>query len=199
VPVQLNWTASDAESGLSKFVVWRSTNGGAYTQADTIAASTTTDTLMLEPGNTYQFVIRAFDVAGNYADASGSLFRLDAYQETTGGVTNLGATYTGAWSSIPWTLAYGGSEKAAQQTGASVSFSFIGRTVSFVGPTFAGAGSVTVFADNSAVADRSLAASQLTAAAVVYTYAFPTGGVHTLKLVTDSAARVDVDAFVVLS
>src|SRR5262249_47214116 len=36
VPVKLTWTASDSGSGLSRSVVWQSTNGGAYVQADVV-------------------------------------------------------------------------------------------------------------------------------------------------------------------
>ena len=67
VPVKISWSGIDSGSGIAKYELQQSINGGTYASVPLPSATAVTKTLSLEPGKTYRFQVRAQDQAGNWS------------------------------------------------------------------------------------------------------------------------------------
>ncbi len=201
VPIKLAWSATDSESGVVKYQLQRSTNGGTYAEESLPKATATSKTVSLSPGNTYRFRVRAADRADNFSEwAYGPEFVLDAHQETDEGIA-----YSGTWTQQAESSASGGGLKYAGVNPYKAQFSFTGRNVSWVAPKGADRGRAEVWVDGVKVKTIDLYSSEAQARRVVYTQSWSTSGTHVLEVrvlgtknTASSGTRADVDAFVVL-
>jgi hypothetical protein len=202
VPIKFAWSATDdSGSGVVKYQLQRSTNGGAYTDETLSKATATSKTVSLSPGSAYQFRVRAMDRAGNFSEWTyGPQFFLDAHQETSEMTT-----YSGTWTQQADSSAYGGGLKYAGVKGHKAQFSFAGRNVAWVAPKDVNRGRAEVWVDGVKKKTIDLYSSAAQPRRAVYTQSWSTSGTHTLEVrvlgtknTASSGTRVDVDAFVVL-
>lgn len=69
--VDLSWTASTDNAGVTGYYVYRSTDGVNFNQIANIAATSYKDTTV-SPNTAYYYYVEAFDAAGNISGASNS-------------------------------------------------------------------------------------------------------------------------------
>lgn len=194
--VTIAWTPSDAGgSGVKRYVVARSVNGGAWT---TITSTLTSAALnqTLGKDKSFRYRVKPVDYDGNVgAWVNGPTFTTRLVQQTSSTIS-YGKTWTTASSS-----AYsGGSLRYAKVAGASASFTFTGRSIAFVSYRNTNRGSVKVYvtdANGTTVTVVSLAGAK-TARYVAFARSWSTSGTRKIRIVTQSSARVDLDGFAVL-
>jgi hypothetical protein len=193
--VRLAWTGADATSGVARYELAQSTDGGAWTTVSSALGVPTLDRL-LSPSHTYRFRVRAVDRAGNTgAWMSGPTFRLTAYSELNGRLR-----YTGTWTTSSSTVYWGGRVRSASRAGARATIAVTGRSVEWVarkGPT---RGRAQVYVNGVLVATVDLYASTYQNQRVAWAANWSTSATRTISirvLGTSGRPRVDVDAFVV--
>jgi hypothetical protein len=107
LPVRLVWTGSDNVSGVDRYELSQSTDGGPYVTISSSLISTST-TRNLPPSHTYRFRVRAIDRAGNLGSwAEGSTFRLRAFQQSS-----VLVHYHGTWATSTSSGWWGGTAKS---------------------------------------------------------------------------------------
>ncbi|HTC86577.1 MAG TPA: Ig-like domain-containing protein [Candidatus Acidoferrum sp.] len=194
VVVHLAWTGTDIGSGVARYQLQQSTNGGAYQPVTLAKNLSVAKNRTLTVGSTYRFRVRAIDKRGNTgAWTYGPKFRVVRYQETA-------ATYTGAWANRTGASFSGGHERSTSATGAAATFTSTGRTFSWVAIRAASRGTAQVFVDGVLAKSVALSAASTTFRSIVFSTTFASSGTHTIRIVfTGSAPKFgDVDAFVVL-
>lgn len=186
--------ATDAESGISDYELRRfGPDGWRVLARDLVATSLRTP---VRYGAAYQFRLRAADGVGNlspYVDAPNVTATLHADGSPL-------ARYGPGWRTTSSTGATGKVLHTATKAGAWMTFTFTGRSVSYVAPKGTSRGRVKVYVDGVYVKTLNLHRASPLSRVVVFARAWPTKGTHTVKLVVVGTARhprVDVDAFVV--
>jgi hypothetical protein len=196
LPMNVTWSATDAGSGVRSYDVKRSYDGGAYVRIAS-AIPTASLTTTMKPGHTYRFKVRARDHAGNVGSwVASSTWRSSLAQQTTAAVT-----YTGAWSSESVAAFSAGSARYATAAGASVSYSFSGRSVAWVTRLAPTSGAVHVYVDGVLAATVDTTAASTSERALVFSKSWSSYGAHKIKLVVVGTAdrpRADIDAFAVI-
>jgi len=197
LPVRLSWSATDATSGVARYQVQRSVDGGGYswtTSATTLRARTAWATIW----RTYRFRVRAQDRAGNWsAWAYTPSFVAARYQENASAVTYP----AGTWTRAAWDQASGGYSAYADDAGATARFRFTGSRVSWVATRAPNRGKADVWVDGAFVRTVDLYAAESRPRLVVFTRSWPTSGTHAVTIKARGTAgrpRVVVDAFGVL-
>ena len=199
IPTKLTWSATDEEGSIAGYELQRSTNGGSFTSVTLAPATSTTKTLQLSPGSTYQFRVRATDSAGNTSDwRYGTAFVVDAQQENSSAIVN-----TGSWTEQALTSAYGGGVEYAKANGSAAQFTFTGSDVAWVSSKGPDRGRATVSVDGVVIKTVDLYASTTQSRKTVFSRSDldPTVS-HTItvqvlgtKNSASSDTRVDIDAF----
>jgi hypothetical protein len=196
VPVTISWSASDP-SGIAAYAVKQSTNGGAWVDVALPSANSKAVTLRLAPGSSYRYIVAARDGAGVWSGwVSGPTFVLDAHQETSAAIT-----YSGTWTRLAWTSAYGGYQRTASATNAWARIRFTGRGVGWVAPTSTNRGRAYIYVDDVHVQTLDLYSATTVARKIVFVRNWSSAGEHRLAVQvvgTSSRPAIDVDAFIVL-
>jgi hypothetical protein len=202
VLVELTWSGTDT-GDITGYELQRSTNGGAYVGVALPSATATSVTDRLEPGNAYQFRVRAKDQFGNWsAWQEGQGFNVGAYQESDSAIA-----YTGTWSTQSFSSAYGGSLKYTSGTKSQqAKFTFFGGEVAWVSQKGIDRGMAEVYLDGVKVSTVDLYSDPGQPRKVVFAKKDLDPTVeHTLEVralgtqnSASSGKRVDLDAFVVL-
>jgi subtilisin-like proprotein convertase family protein len=128
VPVQGRWSATDATSGVSQYVAAIEANGTDRTAIRLTQPLQPRATLQLEPGHTYRFAAGAIDLADNQSAERLSPARELALQDdsdaasdySTGWVTNTNGTFLG------------GTAHSSITTDSTVTYTFTGRSVTWL-------------------------------------------------------------------
>jgi hypothetical protein len=195
-PATLTWSATAAGAPVASYDLARSYDGGAFVLLASRMANPTAITL-LAPGHTYRYEVRARDTAGNLgAWKAGPTLYPRLVQQTSTSVK-----YAGSWITSSATAFSGGSVRMATAAGASVSYTFSGRSVGFVTTTGPTRGAVKVYVDGILAATVDTYAATWTTRAIVFSRAWSSSATHTLKLVVVGTAgrpRVDLDALAVV-
>lgn len=201
VPVVLSWPGSDLDSGIARYELQQSLNGGAYSAVALPAPAATTITLLLAPG-AYGFQVRAQDNVGNWSDWVGQSFTVGAYQENSPEVSYPG----GEWTQDSPAGAYGGSLKYAGASGAGAKFVFTGRDVAWVSWNGSNRGMADVYVDGVKEATVDLYSGALQGRQAVFRKFWAAPGPHTLEVwalgqknASSTSTHVDVDAFVIIA
>jgi hypothetical protein len=197
VTVRADWTAKDPGSGIVRYELAQSTDGGAWKTVGTTLTKAAS-TRLLAPGHTYRFRVRAVDAAGNVsAWATGSTITLSRYQESSSRISYSG-TWKTSWSSGFW----GGAAKKSSTAGSKASITFTGRSIGWisrVGPT---RGKATVYVNGTKVASVDLYSPMYESPKVVWTRTWTDRASRTITVRvsgTSGRPRVDLDAFVTLN
>jgi hypothetical protein len=202
VLVELTWSGTGT-GDITGYELQRSTNGGAYVGVALPSATATSVTDRLEPGNAYQFRVRAKDQFGNWsAWQEGQVFNVGAYQESDSAIV-----YSGTWSTQSFSSAYGGSVKyTGGLKSQQAKFTFFGSEIAWVTSKGIDRGMADVYLDGAKVSTVDLYSNLGSSRNVVFAKKGLDPTVeHTLEVralgtknAASSGMRVDVDAFVVL-
>ncbi len=143
-PVRINWSATDAGTGVKTYQVQASIAGGAFKNVYTGAGKTVTKAYPF--GKTLVFRMRATDKAGNRSGwVTSATRKLAVYQESNGAVHK-----TGPWTKVKNTAASGNGYAFTTKKGKSAGLQFTGRSVEYVAPKSSASGFVKVFVDGHA-------------------------------------------------
>jgi len=193
VPVRISWTVTD-ESGITRTELERSTDGGAYAALSLPTTTSRLVTIKLTPGHPYQFRTRATDGAGNVSDwVVGPQFRLSVTQSEDPQIT-----YSVGWTTAPLTGSYGGTSTSSTTNGGTVTYTFTGRALAWIGSRGTPYGRAEVRVDGSLAATVNTRKSILQKHRILFAVVFGSAGTHTVEIRLIEARLVHVDALVVL-
>jgi len=194
VAVRLAWLGSDALSGIARYELAQSTDGGPWTTVSTSLAKASLDR-SLATQHSYRFRVRPVDKAGNVgAWATGSALTLSRYSEG-----NTRIRYSGTWRTTRSSVYWGGVAKYALTAGARATFTFTGRSIAWVSRRGPGRGKAEIFVNGTKVATVDLYASSYQNQRVVWSKAWSTTAPRTITIRvvgTSGRPRVDMDAFI---
>ncbi len=197
VPLTVSWpAASDRGAGVDRYELQRSVDGGKTWNGVKLAApAKTSGAVLVTPGKVTRFRVRATDKAGNVGEwVTGLRFRVVAYQDTSSSVR-----YKGSWKVMRTASLFGGSSRWTSN--GSVSLSFQGSQVAWVGIQGPDRGAARILIDGKSVASVDGHASTRKIRTIVYVRLFEGLGRHAIEvkaLGTSGRPRVDFDAFVIV-
>jgi uncharacterized protein with LGFP repeats len=183
VPVRLAWKATDnaALRSVKLLTPVTATYGPTTTSANQTAKSGTATT----------WSMRAYDYAGNYRTSSPS-FTPVILQENS-------ATRTGSWTTRSSTSYLGGHSYSSGAKGASLTWTFTGRSAAWVVSRASTSGQAYVYVDGVRVATVDLKSSSTMYRDAIWTKSWSSGARHTVKIVvvgTSGRPTVTTDGLV---
>lgn len=196
IPVRLTWTGSDAGTGIARFELQRKIDDGPWVAIRGIRG-TTTNLQVLAGGHTYRFRVRAQDGSGNWsAWKYGTSFSLTGLAESSPRLA-----YSGSWSTSIWSVWWGGRARYSTDPGASVTLTFTGRELIWVGGRDLERGTARIYVNG--VLERTVGFSSFDRehGVIVWQKAWSTVATRTVRIVVwpdGPWRRVDVDGFAVL-
>ena len=194
IALRVPWSGSDATSGIARYELAQSTDGGAWTTVSTTLTSPTA-TRNLAPLHTYRFRVRAVDKAGNPGSwATGTTFRISRYSES-----NAAITYSGSWTKVSSTAYWGSAAKKSSTAGAKASLTFSGRSIAWVARTGPDRGKAGIYVNGTKVATVDLYSPTAQAQRVVWVGSWTTTASRTVTIRvagTVGRPRIDLDALV---
>jgi hypothetical protein len=191
VPVTVSLSGRDIGTGIARYRVGRSIDGGAWA---TLASSATgaTYATRLAFGHSYRFRVQAVDRAGNSsAWAYGDALRGYLRQETS-------ATVTGSWHLVSDATASGGHLRRSSAAGASTSYAFSGRGIALVGLYGPAQGTARVYVDGVLVGTVNFNLATAAPRRIAYQRTWASIATHRITIRVVGGGWVSVDAFVVL-
>jgi hypothetical protein len=193
VRVRLAWAATDAGSGVARYELHESVNGGAWHAVALPTPTSTSVERTVTVGSGCRYRVRATDRRGNMsAFRAWSAFTLHRRQET-----NAAVTWHGTWlRATNWRLS-GGASRRTSGSGRRVTFTFTGSSVGWVATRGATGGRAQVRIDGVLVATVSLRTDSTRFRGIVYRVDLAPGS-HRIEIRPFGDGRVDVDAFVVI-
>jgi hypothetical protein len=195
IPVRLAWTGADATSGIDHYRVDQSTDGHAYAL---ISSTLTARSLSrnLAAGHTYRFRVRAVDEAGKTGSfAYGLSFKLTAISQS-----NASVHYRGTWATSTSSTWWGGTARSSSMAGATASYTFTGKSISWVGLKAATRGKAQIFINGVLKATVDLYSPTTLRQRLIWSANYTTSATRTITievLGTSGRPRVDVDGFIV--
>jgi hypothetical protein len=201
VPLTASWAATDL-SGIGSYDVEQSLDGGPWTALLT-GTTQTSHGVTIASSATVQLRVRARDVPGNTSEwVESVIYQPLLVQEPPAAEV---VSYSGAWNVLAATEASGGTFRRSPHATASVTFTFTGSQVAWVGPTGTNYGIAQLYLDGALVQEVNLYSPSSQWRRVLYTTQVSEGP-HTLEVrvkgqrsAPSTANNVGVDAFVVLS
>jgi hypothetical protein len=196
-PVTITWSGRDSATGIARFELQRSVNGGGYRTVTLPTSRSTVLDTRLAAGSSYRFRVRARDRAGNWSAWSyGSTVRTSLREETAAAFS-----WSAGWSREAATGASGGAVRSASAAGRSVTFRFSGRAIGWFARRGPGQGFAQVRVDGVLVSTVNLEAWALQPSRVVWRRSWGAVADHAVQirlLGTTGRPRVEVDAIQVV-
>lgn len=202
VAATLSWSGADDVSGVARYELQQSVDGGAFITAALSSSTATSVSLRLAAGlRTYQFRVRAQDRVGSWSNyATGPVFKLQPRQEFSPAVT-----YYGAWTDAASSGAYADRVRHSAAAGAASRFRFSGGGAAWVTTSGPDRGRADVYLDGVKVASVDLYSPTRTVRHIRYVASgLDPAVVHTLEVrslgaknAASTGNRVDVDAFII--
>ncbi|CAM5584778.1 peptidoglycan recognition protein family protein [Streptomyces aurantiogriseus] len=183
VPVRLAWKATD--NAALQYVKLLSPTTATY------GPTTTAANLTAKPGTASTWSMRAYDYAGNSRTSSPSYTPV-VLQETA-------ATRSGSWTTRSSTSYLGGTSYSSGSKGASLTWTFTGRSAAWVVSRASTSGQVYVYVDGTKVATVDLRSSTTMYRDAIWTRSWSTSAKHTVKIVvvgTSGRPTVTTDGLV---
>lgn len=195
-PVKVTWSGSDSGSGIARYVVQRSLDGGAWV---TVAFNLQTPsyTTNMAKGHSYRFRVRAVDVAGNIGAFKTT--PTERFRWVDDGSAQI--VYAGNWHPSTTTTAWGDTLHYSMAAGSTARLTFSGRAVAWVAPIGPTKGKAKIYLNGVYQTTIDLYSSTRLSRQIVYSRVFSTVATRqlTIKVVgTSGRPRVDVDVFLVL-
>jgi hypothetical protein len=192
--LRLKWSGSDATSGIGLFELAQSTDGGAY--APSASQAPVTIDRLASLGHTYRFRVRAIDRAGNIGPWTyGPTTRLSGISQT-----DMRVHYHGSWTSVSSsTTWWGGTARSSSTAGSTVSYTFTGKSVAWVGLKAATRGKADIYINGVRKATIDLYSTSTLKQRIIWsaTYASSATRTITIKVLgTGGRPRVDIDGFI---
>ncbi len=195
VALRVPWSGSDATSGIARYELARSTDGGAWTTISTTLTSPTTE-LRLATLHSYAFRVRAIDKAGNTgAWVASASFRVGRFSEF-----NPTIRYSGSWTTVTSFVYWGGGAKKTTRAGAQASITFAGRSVAWVARKGPDRGIARLYVNGTPVATVDLYSPTYQGQRVVWVHSWTTSASRTIAvraLGTAGRPRIDLDALII--
>jgi len=203
VPINVRWSATDADGPVT-YKLWRSTNGGAFVRDKTLGPTATSRTYRLTAGNSYRFLVRAYDDAGNSsAPARGPTFTpivIDDRACCSYTVVGVGSSWIGESASE----AYMGTltkfltkHYSVRGVLGNARYTFTGRDVAYVASLGSDWTNATVTIDGVLFSDVNLNRNVSADGQIVISKHWPNSRTHTIEVSSNSSGWFNVDAFVV--
>ncbi len=196
-PITVSYSGRDSASGLYKFQLERSVNGGTWRSVALPSRLTQTVHTSLSLTATTRYRVRARDRVGNWSSWHyGPRIKGSALQEW-----NSSIKWSPGWTRQSSTAWMGGAARLSTNAGATASFVFTGRNVGWVGRRGPDLGLVRVWVDGKVAATVDLRASTIGSRAVVWAQRWAIVGTHSVRLEnlgTEGSPGVVVDAFFVV-
>jgi N-acetylmuramoyl-L-alanine amidase len=185
VPVSVTWKATD-NTGLHAQAVTAPT-------AATLSTTATSWSTTAKPATAKTYSIKATDLAGN--TTTGSVSRTASIiQETS-------TTRTGTWSKRSSSSYLGGYSYSSSAKNASISWTFTGRSVSWIVSRATTSGQVYVYLDGKKISTVDLKSSKTLYRQAIWTHSWSTSAQHTLKIVvvgTSGRPTITTDGIAVI-
>lgn len=167
VPVTVTWKTAD-NAALAKVMA---TSPSSATFGPTVTSWATS----AKPGTSDLFALKAYDVAGNTGGAS--VYRTPSIiQETS-------TTRTGTWTRKSSTSYLGGYSYSSSSAGASISWTFTGRSVAWIVSRASTSGQAYIYVDGTKVTTVDLKSSTTLYRQAIWTKSWSSSAKHTLKIV----------------
>jgi hypothetical protein len=196
VPVRITWTGADERSGIARYDLARSTDGGTWSSASVAASASITASLA--PGHAYRYRIRAVDRAGNTGSwRVGAAFKVTGISQASAAVR-----YAGTWTTSTSTTWWGGTARASSKAGSTASYTFTGRSIAWVALKGSNRGRANVYINGVLKTTVDLYSATTQKQRIVWSTNYATSATRTITikvLGTSGRPRVDVDGFVVRS
>ncbi len=193
--ISVSWNATD-ESGIRRYDLERSTNGGSWQQVELPSRTATQITLGIQDGRAYRFRVRARNNDGNWSDfQAGTSFRANVLEAQESSLSG------GTWYQHHDPKASGDYTRYAQTSGARSTLTFTGTAIGLVAPRGPDRGQARIIIDGKEVAVIDLGAPSESARRLVFTRTWEKSAQRTIQVVlvgTKGRPRVDVDAYLVL-
>ncbi|MFZ4295980.1 N-acetylmuramoyl-L-alanine amidase [Streptomyces sp. SID8376] len=177
---------------------WKATDDQALRQVQLLAPSTATfsaaaylSNRTAKPGTASTWSMRAYDYAGNYGNAAATYTPV-ILQESA-------AVRTGTWSSRSSTSYLGGRSYSSASKGASLSWTFTGRSAAWVVSRASSSGQAYVYVDGVKAATVDLKSSATSYRQAIWTKTWSANAKHTVKIVvvgTSGRPTVTTDGLV---
>ncbi|MGC0330663.1 hypothetical protein RKD23_003653 [Streptomyces sp. SAI-170] len=167
VPVTLSWKATDDKA--LRYTKLLSPTTATFSAAATLSNRTSAS------GSASTWSMRAYDYAGNYRDASAAYTPV-ILQETS-------AVKTGTWTTRSSTSYLGGKSYSSGSKGATLTWTFTGRSASWVVSRASTSGQVYVYVDGVKVSTVDLKSSTTLYRQAIWTKTWSTSAKHTVKIV----------------
>lgn len=183
VPVTLGWKATD-DAALKSVSLLSPTTA-------TFGPATTGSSRTAKPGTASTWSMKAYDYAGNTRTSSVS-FTPVILQETS-------ATRSGTWTARSSTSYLGGKSYSSGSKGASLSWTFTGRSASWVVSRASTSGQAYVYVDGTKVATVDLKSTTTSYRQAIWTRTWSSSAKHTVKIVvagTSGRPTVTTDGLV---
>ncbi|MEU6574206.1 peptidoglycan recognition protein [Streptomyces sp. NPDC046805] len=183
VPVTLGWKATD-DKALRQVKLLSPT-------AVTYGPTTTSSSRTAASGTATTWSMRAYDYAGNYRTSSPSYTPM-ILQETS-------ATKSGTWTARSSSSYLGGKSYSSGSKGASLSWTFTGRSAAWVVSRASGSGQAYVYVDGTKVSTVDLKSTSTLYRQAIWTKTWSSSAAHTVKIVvvgTSGRPTVTTDGLV---
>ncbi|WP_328640540.1 peptidoglycan recognition protein [Streptomyces canus] len=166
-PVTLGWKAADSQA-LKQVSLLSPTTA-------TFGSTTTSSSRTAKPGTASTWSMKAYDVAGNTRTSSPSYTPM-ILQETS-------ATKSGSWTTRSSTSYLGGKSYSSGSKGASLTWTFTGRSAAWVVSRASTSGQAYVYVDGTKVATVDLKSSTTAYRQAIWTKSWSSSAKHTVKIV----------------
>jgi hypothetical protein len=197
VSAWLSWAGTDKGSGLRRYELQVSRDGGAWLSIALPSALATSIERSLTVGRSYRYRVRGVDRASNLGlwryTATLHPGRVDATTATT--------AWSAGWTTSVVRGAWGGSVRSTVQAGAACTFHFTGFAVGIVGPKGPLGGWARIYVDGLYAATVNWHAASASGPQVVWQRSWTSAGTHAVRIVSlgsSGAPTVSIDAFAVL-
>ena len=175
---QIYWSGSDAGTGIKKYELAVSVNGGSFINLTLGSATATSLNITLTDEKSYRFRVRATDNQGNVsAWVNGPTFKPGRIQQNSTSVV-----YVGPWATVSTASALGGSHRYASSLSARASLTRSTRDFALVMTKTSTSGMAEVRIDGVLAATINLHSTSTVYRQVVFSKHFGSLGTHTIEV-----------------
>jgi hypothetical protein len=196
VPVQVTWSGSDKGWGIASYRLERSVNGGAWSRVSLASATSRTFTERRAYDLPVRYRVRATDKAGNV----GAWDYSSTVRPTRIADTSTLLRYSTGWTTVVDPTAYGSIAHESSAGGSSVTYTFSGRSIAWLGEVGPAFGKARVYVDG-VMAWVETGADADSPRRLLFRKTWSSVGTHTIKVVvsgTSGRPTLSVDGFAIM-